>query len=223
VVILFFNQKGGKTMFESEHYQQSLNLEFGWLCLDFANTASWHASDSPEEHIHNFDDLFSWTKDVGIIYGQQAEQILQMSIKNPNRAKKVHQMAIILRESIYQIFSARATNKQPKLSDLVILNTLVSKALSHLKVVSSDDVFTWEWIYGEDDLEQILWPIARSAAVLLTSKEINRVGECPDDRGCGWLFLDTSRNRSRRWCDMKDCGNRDKVRRYYKKKRKSGD
>jgi predicted RNA-binding Zn ribbon-like protein len=64
----------------------------------------------------------------------------------------------------------------------------------------------------------MLWPVVRDAADLLTSKELNRVGRCADER-CGWLFVDTSRNRSRRWCSMESCGNRAKARRHYRKSR----
>lgn len=65
-------------------------------------------------------------------------------------------------------------------------------------------------------LERILWPIAQSAAELLTSSELGtvRLCEAPD---CAWLFLDQSCNRSRRWSDMKVCGNRQKARRHYQR------
>jgi predicted RNA-binding Zn ribbon-like protein len=78
--------------------------------------------------------------------------------------------------------------------------------------------FAWDWAGAEDALDQMLWPVVHDAAGLLTSEELDRVGQCDDDR-CGWLFLDTSRNRSRRWCSMEDCGNRAKARRYYERKR----
>jgi len=51
----------------------------------------------------------------------------------------------------------------------------------------------------------------------LTSEELDRVRECADDRGCGYLFMDTSRNRSRKWCDMRGCGNRAKAQRHYRR------
>lgn len=206
-------------MFENKNDNYSLNLESGWICLDYANTAIWHGSEIPEEHINNFNDLYSWAREIGLIKGQQAKDMLQLAKKNPAGAKKIHKKAITLRETIYHIFSAVAAGKQPETSDLSILNDVLSRALCHLAIVSSDKDFSWEWIPVKYDLDQILWPVARSSADLLTSKEIDRVGECADDRGCGWLFLDTSRNRSRRWCDMKDCGNRDKVRRYYERKK----
>ena len=68
----------------------------------------------------------------------------------------------------------------------------------------------------------MLWPVVQSAVDLMTSPELDRVGQCADDRGCGWLFVDTTKNRSRRWCDMRDCGNRAKARRHYAKKKSEG-
>jgi len=65
----------------------------------------------------------------------------------------------------------------------------------------------------------MLWPILRSGADLLASEDRERVGQCADDRGCGWLFFDASRNRSRRWCNMEDCGNRAKAKRHYARER----
>ena len=68
---------------------------------------------------------------------------------------------------------------------------------------------------------RIFWPIAHSAVDLLTSEDIDRVGQCGDDRGCGWLFFDTNRNHSRRWCRMEDCGNRAKAHRHYHRQSKN--
>ena len=52
----------------------------------------------------------------------------------------------------------------------------------------------------------------------LTSEELDQVRECAGNT-CGWLFVDMSRNHSRHWCDMRDCGNRAKVRRYYQRRK----
>ncbi|MEE9166987.1 MAG: ABATE domain-containing protein [Candidatus Neomarinimicrobiota bacterium] len=207
-------------MTETNAYNLPLKLETGWICLDFANTAEWHASDHPDEHIGTYRKLVSWARDVGVLENQEAEKILQESRQRPVRTKRVHRQAISLRETIYQIFSAVAEDRQPESSNLAALNASLSEALVHLRLLQSEKGFDWGWSGDENALDRILWPIARSAASLLTSDAIERVGECADDRGCGWLFFDMSRNRSRRWCDMKDCGNRNKVRRYYARKRK---
>jgi predicted RNA-binding Zn ribbon-like protein len=153
-------------MFMLEHETQSLNLESGRLCLDFANTADWHTSDQPEEQLNSYTDLVEWAKGVGILTEGQARQLASAAMNRSAEVADVLARAIDLREAIFR-------------------------------------------------------PVAQSAADLLTSEELNRVGQCADDH-CGWLFMDMSRNRSRRWCDMGDCGNRAKARRHYQRKRSIG-
>jgi predicted RNA-binding Zn ribbon-like protein len=67
-------------------------------------------------------------------------------------------------------------------------------------------------------LELPLWILARSAADLLTSEQHAYVRQCASEE-CTWLFIDRSKNHSRRWCDMGDCGNREKARRLRARKR----
>lgn len=88
---------------------------------------------------------------------------------------------------------------------------------AHLRLIATDSSFAWEWT-ETDQLEFILWQVVRSTADLLTSPERDRIRECAGE-DCGWVFLDLSRNRSRRWCDMEDCGNRAKAHRHYDRKK----
>ena len=191
------------------------------LCLDFANTADWHASDHPQETLNSYADLVSWAKETGILTDLQARQLTCEAAARPQAARAVLERAVILREAIYRVFSDLAGCRLPDASDLTILNGELSEALARLQIVQVADAFVWEWTGGEAALDRILWPVVRSAADLLISEKLSRVGQCADDRGCGWLFLDMSRNRSRRWCDMKDCGNRAKAKRHYNRIRKS--
>ena len=100
--------------------------------------------------------------------------------------------------------------------DLAALNAALSKVLANACLVPAEDGFAWAWGGEDAALRRVLWPIVRSAAELLTSDKLDRVGQCAGD-SCGWLFLDTSRNRSRRWCEMEHCGNRAKARRHYRR------
>jgi predicted RNA-binding Zn ribbon-like protein len=133
-------------------------------------------------------------------------------------ANDVLQQAITLREATYRIFSNVAAVHPPAPDDLGILNVALPDAMSHLQVVALPTGFTWDWTASLDALDQMLWPVVRSAADLLTSDDLDRVRECADDRGCGYLFIDRSRNRSRRWCSMESCGNRAKVVRYLERR-----
>lgn len=198
--------------------ESDLTLSTGWLCLDFANTALWHASHKPKETLYSYDDLVGWTLKVGLITESEGKQLLKQASSDRHESEKIYYNATVLREAIYNIFSATAANHEPKADDLMTLNSHLSKALVHMQLTPGGQHFDWKWIDDGHSLDKILWPVVHSASTLLTSTDLIRVGECADDKGCGWVFYDKTRNRSRRWCDMKGCGNRDKVRRYYKKK-----
>ncbi len=206
-------------MTETGKAPHTTNRKTKRLCLDFANTVDWHASDHPSEQLHKYDDLVLWAQGVGILTETKAHRLFSEAKRRPGEASKVLKRAITLREATYRVFSAVAGDRPPGDSDLATLNTELTRALARLQVTRAGDNFAWGWTGDEVALERILWQVARSAADLLTSEDLWRVGECADDRGCGWLFLDMSRNRSRRWCDMKDCGNRAKAKRHYHRKR----
>lgn len=118
--------------------------------------------------------------------------------------------AIELRESLYRIFKAVIADRRPETRDVTLLND----ALPAQKL-------TFDGAAASFTTNDPLATIARSAAELLTSPNLARVRACGGE-SCGWLFLDTSRNRSRQWCDMADCGNVAKVRRFRDRQRESG-
>jgi predicted RNA-binding Zn ribbon-like protein len=125
-----------------------------------------------------------------------------------------------VREAIYHLLSAMAHGHPRDPVDVATLNDALGDALAHARLSPLPDGFAWDWGGADPSaLDQMLWPVVQSAVDLLTSPELERVGECADDRGCGWLFLDMTKNRSRRWCDMRDCGNRAKARRHYAKRK----
>jgi predicted RNA-binding Zn ribbon-like protein len=190
--------------------------EKGWLCLDFANTADWHASRFPEEQLTSYAALVTWGRQAGQLAEPEAGALLQAAACRPEEAAATLARAIELREAIYRIFSAVAADDMPAADDLAFLNAALVEFLPRLRLAVVGGGFVWAWSGPEEALDPMLWPVAWSAARLLTSSELDRVGAC-DGEGCGWLFWDTSRNRSRRWCDMQTCGNRAKARRHYRR------
>ena len=94
---------------------------------------------------------------------------------------------------------------------------MLHEALSRLEICPSEDMFEWTWVLDANDLDRVLWPIVRSAADLLTSGDLRKVRQCARE-SCDWLFVDASKNHSRRWCSMNMCGSRVKARRYYQRK-----
>jgi predicted RNA-binding Zn ribbon-like protein len=193
----------------------------GNLSLDFTNTVGSRLSGEPgEDHFGGYPDLVRWGRQMGILPEATAQALLAEAARRPADATAFFAQALALRETLYRIFSAVIAERAPDAADMAALNAALAGALSHLQLVYRGDTFTWDWIGPTTALDQMLWPIARAAADLLTSEALARVEICAADT-CGWLFVDTSRNHSRRWCDMNDCGNRAKARRHYQRRRVS--
>jgi len=191
------------------------DIEAGALCLDFANTAEWHASDQPLERLNDSADLVAWAVAAGILDEAQARATLDWAERSPDAAAEAFELAIWLRETVYRIFAAIALDITPDAEDLTGLNHVLSLAMARTRIEPVEGGFTWGWAGDLPGMVLISGSVARSAAELLTSDRLDRLRQCADDRGCGYLFVDTSRNGSRRWCSMKSCGNRAKAKRHY--------
>jgi predicted RNA-binding Zn ribbon-like protein len=187
------------------------------LCLDFANTVAWHASARPQERLATYDDLLAWCRRVGVLDPDRAVGLAHEARRRPRAARAALGRARHLREVIYRIVVDVVRGSPPETADLAAFNRVLSTSRRRSRVVSARGALAWTWVLDDRALDAMLWPIAESAAELPTSEGRRRIGRCADDRGCGWLFLDTSRNRSRRWCAMGDCGNRAKARRHYQR------
>ena len=207
-------------MVEREKCEEAPLLGERMLCLDFVNTVDWRNSKTRiKEMLHDFSALISWSKQMGILEDKNAQILFKNALKQPNKAKQVYEKAIELRELLYHIFSSIVTTGQAPSHDLSIFNKYLADSMGKSCCLTpSDNGFIWSFCSGTDSMDLFLDPIIKSAADLLVSSELKRVKQCADD-ACGWLFMDKSRNNSRRWCSMKDCGNRAKAHRHYLLKR----
>jgi predicted RNA-binding Zn ribbon-like protein len=190
-------------------------LPSGKLCLEFANTMNWHASDTPLESLYTYNDLVDWAQIVGICSEEASRALKMQGDRHPSLAEQVYEWAIDLREAIYRIFVALIKGEMPARMDMDLLNEALPHAFTLPEIIATGGGYGWRWRGDEKGLDGVLWPVIRSAARLLTDGDHSRIGQCEDDRGCGYLFFDTSRNHSRRWCDMNSCGNRAKAHRHY--------
>ena len=189
------------------------DLSGGRLCLDFANTIGWRGRDEPNEHLGSYGDFIAWAEQAGVLSPREARALLWRAAARPADAVRTLAGAIELREALYRVFAAIAAGGSPHASDLARVNAAVPAAFERSRLVASKDGFTLAASVKDDDLAAPLTPVVRSAVDLLTSPDVERVRTCAA-AACAWLFLDTTKNRARRWCDMKTCGNREKVRRF---------
>jgi predicted RNA-binding Zn ribbon-like protein len=200
----------------------------GVSCLDFVNTLAWRLTDRPVEYLGSYEDLLAWGRQAGLLAPEETEALSGRAATHPEEARGTLSRAVALREAVHRVLSAAIAGESQDESDLSALNRELSRALSRLRVVpAASDVYVWAWDRGGEDgggppLERPLWPVVRSAAELLTSPKLGRVKVCGGE-GCGWIFLDESRNASRRWCESRDCGNRERVRQYLARKKRASD
>jgi predicted RNA-binding Zn ribbon-like protein len=210
---------------QAEHPRQSSRLSptperiGGVLCLDFANTVDAGRTASPREHLHDFADLVAWGRYVDLLSDEQGTAARQRLERDPERAAADFQQAIALREAIFQTFAAIADGLPVPEAALDLVRARYLESLDAARLAPSDGHFDWSWEgTALDPLQRLLWPIARSAVELLTSADLSRLKICASGT-CRWLFVDLSKNATRRWCSMADCGSRAKMRRQYARRR----
>lgn len=195
---------------------ETFDFSGGVLCLDFTNTLENRTHAVPRERIKSYNDLVSWSLQAHLLTGEEGQMLLDEAELRPDEAARVLKHAIDVRETLYRIFSSLSQEKEVCATDHAFLNAELGRVLCHMRLVPSEHSYQWKWEEAQEALDSVLWPVVRSAAELLTSEKLGSVRSCAA-YDCQWLFLDTSKNQSRRWCDMKSCGNRSKVKRFHER------
>lgn len=203
----------------------------GTLCLDYINTVEPRTGPVAREWLTGYPDLVEWARHGGLFDKAAAGALLRAAAARPAAAQAAFQTAIDLREGLFRLFAAIADNTAPNDADLEVLRRAFAAATQHGRLVSHADGFDWNWRAAAsaeassgasaDSLDKPWWPVAASAVELLTHGPLDRIKQCPTDVGCSWLFLDATKNRSRRWCSMDDCGSQTKARRQTDRRRAS--
>jgi predicted RNA-binding Zn ribbon-like protein len=185
------------------------------LCLDFTGTLDWRTSNHAKEKLDTYPALLEWSSKKGLLDRKQADALGQVAARED--MAPVLTEAVRLREAIYRMFSAVAHGKRAPPRDLGILNEYLARGLSRMVVKETGAGYNWG-LSCDTTPDMMLYQIAESAAMLLTSDDLARVRECAnEEEGCGSLFLDCSKSQTRRWCSMETCGNRAKSRAFYDK------
>lgn len=183
----------------------------GHLALDFANTVSGRLTDAPIERLASYGDLVEFARQAAVLDEARADALRTWAAAHPVEAEAIRRRATRLRDALYALFRATPDGAAPSEADLAAL----AAEQARLRVGPR---FAWEWADGAEAPDAVLGPIVVAAVELLTSPRRERVHRCGAD-DCAWIFLDESKNQSRRWCDMKSCGNRMKARRYAERHR----
>lgn len=186
------------------------------LCIDFANTLDDRSTDAPIERLGGYSDLLQFGLVTESIDSSVADQLSELATQQPRNAEEVRLSAITLREAVYRVLAEHAAGETPDQTDLECINQAISQAANHGRIELANGQFAWRWQEDPLELERPIWPIIDSIRDFLLNGDLDRLHVCAAE-DCQWLFYDTSRNRSRKWCDMETCGNRAKINRYRKR------
>jgi predicted RNA-binding Zn ribbon-like protein len=182
----------------------------GEMCLDLANTIGGLRGGNGDEFLQTYADLVEWGEAAGLVAPAAGRRLRREGERRAVAAAAVLARARALREIIFRIFDAMAMERLPSPVDIDALNAELARALPHARLTRTAAGFGWTWADPESSLEALLWPVVGSAGRLVAAQ--NGIVRACRSESCSWLFVDRSKNHSRRWCAMRTCGNRAKSR-----------
>jgi predicted RNA-binding Zn ribbon-like protein len=185
----------------------------GHPTLDFVNTLDYRFRDIPtHENLYSYDDLLRFLTDSGLLSESKSRKLRRHESTPAERAEILAQ-AIALRETLATIGYSLLDRREIPNGALESFDIFYKQASIHRHLIASESKLEWKWSGLTRNVDSPLWLLAQSAADLLLSDQVTHLRGCASET-CRWLFLDTSKNHTRRWCEMKTCGNRMKARRF---------
>jgi len=194
------------------------DLSGGQLGLDFVNTVAGMRGVEPRERLSSYADLVAFARQTRAISDAKAARLLEEAARRPDDAARTLESVKAVREALYRAFVDRVAGRAQAAADLAAVNAALGRALSHRCIAVRDGALVLEFCEEVVDLESPAWaPVSAAADLLASPGELARVRMCGmcECGECSWLFVDRTKARTRRWCSMKDCGNRAKARRHY--------
>jgi predicted RNA-binding Zn ribbon-like protein len=191
----------------------------GELCLDFCNSGQGARNRSKEEWLTGFADLIDWLEAAGAIEGAHAARLRAGGAQSPQAAHQLWLRALEFREALARVFLARTEGRSADEAEFRKIEAEHARTAPFARLAASAGGFAWGVDAKSAALDATLRPLVNSAVELLTSSRLARLRRCGNET-CYWLFLDETRNCSRRWCEMASCGNVMKVRRHRAKQQR---
>ena len=196
----------------------NLQLDGGCFVFDFINTVNTRVATPARDYLNTYKDVLQWSAKALLLPSKDIRALGQYADKNKDDAQAAFSKLIGARETLYQLFAAVTRKEKPEPGTLDKFNRLLGQSFGKMKMEIATAKASIHFSGDEVSLDEPLRLIMKSAYDVLTAQDFDRLKECP---GCGWIFLDQTKNGKRRWCDMKVCGSNDKAKRYYYRKKEN--
>jgi predicted RNA-binding Zn ribbon-like protein len=189
----------------------------GDLALDLVNTVSWRGNcERRIERIPTFESLVHWSSRTELLQAPKVRQLMRSAATDADAAERSARQVRDLREDLHLVIASHLEGTPLPPRALTRLRLRYLDALQN----ASPSALPLTWEISPDSPAALAHALALRAIRLLQSDDVDRIGRCSDD-ACQWVFIDRSRNHSRRWCSSTDCGNRDRAARHYARHRPS--
>lgn len=196
------------TAMDSENYRYQ--FVGGNLALDFVNTVAFRSDPrKKKDHLQSAEDVYRWASQAQL---PDRAEIRPGALAETAALQRIR----AVREQLFEVFHAIAGDDPIPAETLAQIGDALHDCCARRLLSLEEAEVRWTWRPDARCTDYLLYPVLTAAADLLTSASRGLVRQC-DDAGCGWLFLDRSNARTRRWCSMADCGNRNKARKYYRR------
>jgi predicted RNA-binding Zn ribbon-like protein len=199
----------------------SLALIGGELAFDFTNTSSCRGSPTHQDHLRFAENVVAWARHAKLLGPADAEWLREKVAADEALARRLLRRALDLREALHAIGVAVAAGDAAPAPEVARLAKEHAACVACAQLTPDGGRYVWSWMPREAPVEALLGPIALSALATLGQADLTRVKRCEGEK-CGWLFFDTTKNKSRRWCEMEICGNRAKQKRLGERLRGGG-
>jgi predicted RNA-binding Zn ribbon-like protein len=188
------------------------------------NTVDWTSRGPEQDRLTDFDHVIQWARGAGVLSAKATSSLRTQVQAKPREAEAAHRDVLRVRAVLGRLFRSIAAS-QPAGDALDDFNRLLGRALERMRVTPATGKrragqgLQLGWRDLGESLDSVICPVIWSAASLIVSEEAPRIRICggPD---CGWMYVDRSRNKLRRWCQMETCGTREKSRRRYERFRR---
>ena len=196
------------------------DLAGGHPALDLVNSLdNRYRADGPNEMLASYADLLRFMAESDLLQSEQVHTLGKVA--GSEAATEALRAVRELREATAGVCYALVTEKTPSPGDLRTLERCFLAADQHRELCWQPPLhdpnaranIAWQWHRTESNPALPAWMLSQAVAELLLSDRVAQIKTC-DVQTCRWLFLDTSKNHTRRWCNMKVCGNRMKARRF---------
>src|SRR5262245_11791606 len=191
--------------------RQRPKFRAGTRCLDFLNTRE----EGGAERLTSYAEFAIWSKAAGLTDATGLRRLLALAAEEPQAAAETLVRVRAAREALGGLLGG---SRKGRAAAVKTVNAMLANDRFVLQLEAGGVGLRERWVADCAELRRPLLTLLREAALLLSSPDAARIHHCAND-DCHWFFLDTSRNQSRRWCEMETCGNQAKARAHYRRHR----